>query len=181
MSCGRIRNQEVLCQVALNDESPMVRASAVLHIDDEDVLESKGLDDDNRNVRLNAISRISNQEVLMKIAVGDEYPYNRQRAFKKLDSQSVLSLIYDVADESMRAKRLREFSKWGIRDDILVDIALNDENQSVRQCAISKIKGKRNLEHVIDSISNPYLKRYGEEKYLKEFNEDWRYERRFVL
>ncbi len=111
--------QDLLAEIAKNDEDPLVCIAAVKKLNDQKVLAYVAKNDKKYFVRTAAVEKLNDQKLLTDIAKNDENEYVRQAAVKKLNDQKLLS-----------------------------DIARNDENEDVRQAAVEKVKDRKLLAEI---------------------------------
>lgn len=130
-------NQEILKELAANDESEEVRLSAIGKITDEKLLlEYYNLGTESIGIRTVAVRGIKNQDVLADIAKNDDYDFIRISAAEKVTDPEVLEEIANNDPDTFVSISAVKLIK---NRSILESIASNHHNDLVRDAAEGRL------------------------------------------
>lgn len=107
----KLKNQQIIEELALNDPEPDIRSLAVSGIENQPLLERIALTDSYAMVRIAAVKKITNQEVLRQVVLKD---YDRNVYIEAVSSLKDYELIYELItneeDESISEEVVRNLA-----------------------------------------------------------------------
>lgn len=96
----REMNEDILCEVALNDADPVIRSIAIKRVYDIDTIEDAALNDEVPWVRAEAVKKIDDQEMLVDIVLDDPDLGVRTIAFENLRTVEAFERIVNESGET---------------------------------------------------------------------------------
>jgi len=157
----RIKKQEKLFTVVLEDKDWRVRLAAVYKITDQNILFKVALDDSNYEVKIAAFNRITDQNLINKLAIESKESNLRKLAINKVTDQNIIYKIaledidYDIKVAAMNrltpsllAKLATDFKELYLIIKVidllsdqteLLKISQNNDNWDVRKAAFKKL------------------------------------------
>jgi hypothetical protein len=179
-SVRTMTDQEILSQIAENDASPMVRATAVKRLTNQFALVKIAQQDDSKDgvVREAAIGRMTDQDALAAIASGDQsygkginpevFPRLRTIAVRRLVNQDVLAevALEDVPADTTKdgsvkvnARILRMTAIERLTDQtLLAKVALEGMAGDARKAAAQKLTDPAMLLKLMQESQDPDLR-----------------------
>lgn len=171
---GSLKDQNLLAELAKNDESPEVRKAAVGKIEDQSLLSEVVKQSKDVEVREAIIQKINDQNVLAELAKDDESFKVRYEAISNLSDQS---LLVEVAKHS-KDKTVRRRLAWKIKNQkFLAEMAKNDDSFGNRSAAILMLNDQKMLSEVLkqlrdDTLRSQLLLRITDHKLLFEMSKN---------
>lgn len=157
MSCENLNKdyQDVFKRIAYSKRGDKLRCRAISRIADEDILNDLALNDENTFIRLEAIQNpnLADVKVLARVIENDDEEFNRISAVMKIqDCESLFEIIFD---ESLYL-RLSEIANnlFFSCQDCFMEILNGDFDEYHRIVAVSFIRSEDILESIISDCKN---------------------------
>ena len=157
MSCENLSEdyQDVFKRIAYSKRGDKLRCRAISRIADEDILNDLALNDENAFIRLEAIQNpnLADVKVLARVIENDDEEFNRISAVMKIqDCESLFEIIFD---ESLYL-RLSEIANnlFFSCQDCFMEILNGDFDEYHRIVAVSFIRSEDILESIISDCKN---------------------------
>lgn len=145
-----LENQNIIADMAKNDEDPNVRKTAVkkLELNYKNILEEISKNDKERAVQkaaknrlkeleLEKINELNDQDALAEIAKNEKDGEIRKAAVCRLEDQNTLAwIVKNEKNSNVRLEAVRNLRN----QELLIEIAKNDENPKVRGEAVYQLK-----------------------------------------
>jgi hypothetical protein len=151
-----ITNQDVLEDLALNDEYFVVRKEAVHKLNNQKILGEIAKNDQEKQVREAATEKLENQELLIDIAFNDKDEYVRGDAVSRIENQKILQDIYYNKNES---EIVHTAAIKGLKNNkLLKAIVLNEtESENNQMEALKRIDNDSILSELYKKISDKQI------------------------
>jgi hypothetical protein len=147
----RIKNQEKLFKIVLEDEDWRVRQAAVNKISDQNILFKVAMDDENYNVKIDAFNKITDQNLINQLASESKEGNIRLLTVDKITDQSILYMmaLFDISN----VVKIAAFNK--ITDQNLINqLAVESKELNLRLLAVSKITDQNTLYKIAQTDSS---------------------------
>ena len=146
LALKNITDQNILADIALNDNNKNVRLAAVRRITDQNILKNIVLKTANMSVRDVALNKITDQNILYEIAVNTTSISLSLSAVRKITDQNMLKNI--VLETKYRL--LSDIVLNKITDqNILYEIAVNTTSIDLSLSAVRKITDQNMLKNIV--------------------------------
>lgn len=137
LAIKKLSDEEHLTSITKSEYS-FIRIAAIKNpnFNNQEVLEDLAKNDENVNVRQEAARKITNQKTLKELAEGDDWAVRKIAMEGLSDEDELISL---ARDDSVEYARRATAIDTITNQDVLIDLALNDENNSIRSRAVENI------------------------------------------
>jgi hypothetical protein len=143
--------QSILADMALNGSNG-VRRKAIKKVKDQNVLAEVAKNDLKPDIRILALKRLTNQEAIFDVAKNDRKTDIRLMALKKLTEQTAIS---EVAKNDLKTDIRRIALKKLTNPEDIYEVAKNDPNFDNRKIALKKLKKfKVNVENITEKSND---------------------------
>lgn len=154
----RISDQSVLNDLALNSPEHEIRLQAISKLSDQNILAEIAKNDDESVIRKKAVEKLNPdnwQETFTFIAENDEDPFVRLSAMSKLKNEDLCNdLLISEAKKNNDMEVRRAYLFNVIDQNVIADIAKNDESVTVRVEAVIKLNPDQWQNLLIDIAKN---------------------------
>ena len=132
---SRISDQDLLYRVVLESEDKEVRRAANSKISDQELINKLAMESGDWEIRLNSIEKVTDQNILYKIVLLNMPDKEMTAALGKCEPETVSRLMEESIGQVLKLRIVKILSD----QKQLINIAINNDNWTVRQAAFTKL------------------------------------------